>query len=133
MPAIYNYLENIPLDLKTQQHLLRLKHTIQIAIVLIEHKYLPITNQQDICIHVWKFIGDAFNSSKLTVKQQKASSAPRAVSNKKRRIAMGNPIQRQQHTLIPDISIYNGSQTYAVIEAAKTEDDTKQLVETYKK
>ncbi|KAL7322413.1 hypothetical protein PS15p_212033 [Mucor circinelloides] len=135
LPAIYNYLENIPLDFKTQQHLLWLKHTIQNAIVLIEHKYLPITNQQeeDICTHVWKFIGDAFNSSKLTVKQQKASSASRAVFNKKRRIAMRNPIQRQQHALIPDISIYNGSQTYAVIEAAKTEDDTKQLVETYKK
>lgn len=39
----------------------------------------------------------------------------------------------QQHVLIPDITIVYGSQTYTIIEAAKTDNDTKQFVATYKK
>lgn len=121
LAAIFNYLENTPLDFKTEKHLLWLKHTIQNAIYLLEQKYLPITDQQeeDICTHVWKFVMDAFNSSKLTAKQQKSSSASRAAISKKRKIAMNDPIQRQQHALIPDITIFYGSQAYAIIEAAK--------------
>ncbi|CAO0801196.1 unnamed protein product [Mucor circinelloides] len=138
LDANYNYLENTPLDFKTEKHSLWLKHTIQNAIYLLEQKYLPITkNQQeeDICTHVWKFFMDAFNSSKLAAKQQKLSSALRAAISKKRKIAiMNDPIQRQQQALIPDTTIYYGcSQAYAIIEAVKAHNNTKQLVEGFKK
>ncbi|GAN02593.1 hypothetical protein MAM1_0024d02037 [Mucor ambiguus] len=137
LATIYNHLEKTPLDFNTQKHLLWLKHTFQNAIDLIDQKYLPITNQQeeDIYTLVWKFIGDAFttNGSNLTAKQQQLSSVFKAANNKKRKIAMNEPIERQKYALIPDMTIYHGSQAYAVLEAAKTQDDTKQLVETYKK
>ncbi|KAG1058712.1 hypothetical protein G6F42_028564 [Rhizopus arrhizus] len=79
---------------------------------------------------------DAFSSSKLAAKQQKkVSSALRAAISKKRKIAiMNDPIQRQQHALIPDTTIsYGCSQAYAIIEAVKAHNNTKQLVEGFKK
>ncbi|KAL9555727.1 hypothetical protein MBANPS3_002224 [Mucor bainieri] len=142
LTLIYNHLENMPLDYNSQKHLLWLKHGIQNAIELIDQQYLPITTQQeeDICFSVWKFVKDvifgehnAFKCSKLTAKQQISSTASKEAICKKRKIAMTEPIQRQKHALVPDISILYGSQTYAIIEAAKSENDTKQLVETFKK
>ncbi|KAL0140078.1 hypothetical protein V8B55DRAFT_1503950 [Mucor lusitanicus] len=115
LTVIYNHLENTPLDYNSQNHLLWLKHSIQNA------------------IDVWKFVNDAFRCSKLTAKQQISSTASKEAVCKKRKIAMTEPIQRQKHALVPDISILYGSQTYAIIEAAKTENDTKQLVEIFKK
>ncbi|GAN10038.1 hypothetical protein MAM1_0315d09572 [Mucor ambiguus] len=134
LTVIYNYLENTPLDYNSQNHLLWLKHSIQNAIELIDQKYLPITTQQeeDICFSVWKFVDDAFKCSKLTAVQQISSTASKEAICKKRKIAMTEPIQRQRHALVPDISILCGLQTYAIIEASKTENDTKQLVENFK-
>lgn len=134
LTLVYNHLENIPLDYSSEKHLLWLKHGIQNAIKLIDQKYLSIkTQQEDISFSVWKFVKDAFKCSKLTAKQQISSTASKEAISKKLKIAITEPIQRQKNSLIPDISILYGSQTYAIIEAAKSENDRKQLVETFKK
>ncbi|KAL9552846.1 hypothetical protein MBANPS3_003571 [Mucor bainieri] len=135
LPVIYNHLENCPLDYNTQQHLLWLKHSFQNGIDVIEKNYPPITNQkeEDICAHLWNFIDQAFKIGTLKAKRQSSTTVSKEAISKKRKMTMVEPTPPQQHALIPDITIVHGSQTYAIIEAAKTDNDTKQLVETYKK
>lgn len=132
---IFNHLESKPLDYNTQKHLLWVKRSIQDAIYLIDNNYLPINDQseEDICTQVWKFVGNAFATGKLTARKQKPSSASKEAIHKKRKIALFNATNKQQHSLIPDMTTSHGSQEYAIIEVAKTDNNIKQLVEGNKK
>ncbi|GAN10043.1 hypothetical protein MAM1_0315d09577 [Mucor ambiguus] len=135
LTIMFNHLESIVLDYKTEKHLLWLKYSFLNAIYLIDNHYLPITDQseEDLCGRVWRFLGDAFNTGKLVAKKQKSSAASKEANYKKRKLAMMEAAVRQKSPLIPDISICHGSQEYAIIEVAKSDNNLKQLLEGNKK
>lgn len=132
---IYRYLEGQLLDPVTQASLVYLKFCLQHAILLFNSNYFPINDrtERDLCANVWYMIGRAFDRSILTFEIEKSSNASREANSKKRKIAANNQMDRQQNALIPDMSISYIKQEYAIIEAAKSKDDTKQINEGGKK
>ncbi|CAO0801195.1 unnamed protein product [Mucor circinelloides] len=132
---IYDHLEAQQISLATQPSLAWLKISLQSVIYLFEGDYFPLNdqNERDLCNNVWALIGRAFVSSVLKCRTEKASIASKESNNRKRKMAADECMERQQNALIPDMIIGYDSQEYAIIEAAKENNNTKQIVEGGKK
>ncbi|KAL7311130.1 hypothetical protein PS15m_008932 [Mucor circinelloides] len=132
---IYDHLEAQQISLATQPSLAWLKISLQSAIYLFEGDYFPLNdqNERDLCGNVWALIGRAFVPSVLKCRTEKASIASKESNNKKRKMAADECMERQQNALIPDMVIGYDSQEYDIIEAAKENNNTKQIVEGGKK
>ncbi|KAL0137483.1 hypothetical protein V8B55DRAFT_1528708 [Mucor lusitanicus] len=132
---IYSHLEAQQVSLATQPSLAWLKISLQSAIYLFQGDYFPLSdqNERDIFGNVWTFIGRAFVPSLLKCRSEKASIASKESNNKKRKIAADDCMERQQNAVIPDMVVGFDSQEYAIVEAAKESNNTKQIVEGGKK
>lgn len=132
---IYRHLEAQQIDLETQPSLAWLKFSLQSAIVLFDSGYFPLKdqNERDICANVWSMIGRCFSSSILLFRTEKSSIACKEAINKKRKMSANDVMERQQHALIPDMTIFYEDQEFAIIEAAKSNNNTKQIIEGGKK
>ncbi|KAL7308320.1 hypothetical protein PS15m_012183 [Mucor circinelloides] len=118
LDEVYRYLEEGQFsDPVTQATLVYLKFCLQHAILLFNANYFPINDrtERDLCANVCR----QMHLEKLIPK--------------KRKIAANNQMEKQQNALVPDMRISYIKQEYAIIEAAKSKDDTKQINEGGKK
>ncbi|KAK4512001.1 uncharacterized protein ATC70_004000 [Mucor velutinosus] len=132
---IYNYLEAHPLDINSEASLVYLKFCLQAAILLIKDSYFQKKNkkERDICSNIWHIINRAFNNSILDCDIEQASNASKESNYRKRKLAASNCMESQRHPLIPDMTISHGEQEYAIIEASRSNNDTKKIQDGGKK
>lgn len=126
---IYRHSEAQPLDPDADAPLVFLKQSLQNAITLFRAKFLPISdqNERDLCADVWYPIRRAFDNSILKIRMEKSSNACKEMMSRKRKMPGSDRMNKQSSPLIPDMTISHVKQEYAIIEAAKTKNDTKQI------
>ncbi|KAG1123466.1 hypothetical protein G6F42_010524 [Rhizopus arrhizus] len=78
-------------------------------------------------------IGRLFSSSILSFGTEKSSIACKEAINKKRKMSGNDVMERQQHALIPDMTVCYEGQEFAINEAAKSNNNTKRIIEGGKK
>lgn len=130
-----DYPERVLHSNNTQAPLVYLKVCLQHAIRLFHSGYLPFSNQKerDICTNVWHIFSRAFENSSLTLRIEATSAASKAAIFKKRKISSSEIMPKQATPLIPDMTVSRLGHEYAIIEAAKSHNDTKQINEESKK
>ncbi|KAI9254745.1 hypothetical protein EDC94DRAFT_236636 [Helicostylum pulchrum] len=126
LKEIFLHLNSQIIDPYQDRDVYWLKNTLQQAADLFETGYIPLTNQteRDLIRRVWGFIDTAYDSSELTFRSEKASVSCLLESNKRRKIAATNPMDRQRTGDIPDMLIFFDRYEFGTAEVSKTETDT---------